>query len=108
MTAALLIIDVQQGLCEGEHAAFESPQVIARINTVSAKARAAGAMVIFIQHESTSGYLAHGTDAWQLARGLHVEPSDLTLRKTTPDSFHRTELEEGKRSFNYVYRQRSF
>ncbi len=94
MTAALLIIDVQQGLCEGEHAAFESPQVIARINTVSAKARAAGAMVIFIQHESTSGYLAHGTDAWQLARGLHVEPSDLTLRKTTPDSFHHTELEE--------------
>ena len=93
-STALLIIDVQQGLCEGEHAAFESPQVIARINAVSAKARAAGAMVIFIQHESTSGYLSHGTDAWQLARGLHVEPSDLTLRKTTPDSFLHTELEE--------------
>ena len=93
MTAALLIIDVQQGLCEGEDAAFESAQVIARINTVSAKARAVGAPVIFIQHESAAGYLEFDTPAWQLADGLHVEPADLKLRKTTPDSFLRTELE---------------
>ena len=98
MSTALLIVDVQQGLCEGEHDAFESQQVIARINVVSEKARAAGALVILIQHESTSGYLELGTDAWQLARGLHVEASDLRLRKTTPDSFHRTELEEVLRS----------
>ena len=93
MTTALLIIDVQQGLCEGEDAAFESAQVIARINTVSDKARAAGAPVIFIQHESAAGYLEFDTPAWQLADGLHVEPADLKLRKTTPDSFLRTELE---------------
>ena len=98
MSTALLIVDVQQGLCEGEHDAFESQQVIARINVVSEKARAAGALVILIQHESRSGYLELGTDAWQLARGLHVEASDLRLRKTTPDSFHRTELEDVLRS----------
>ena len=98
MNTALLIIDVQQGLCEGEHDAFESQQVIARINVVSEKARAADALVVFIQHESSSGYLEFGTDAWQLARGLQAEPSDLRLRKTTPDSFHRTELEEVLRS----------
>jgi len=94
MNTALLVIDIQQGLCEGENDAFESQQVIARINKISAKARAAGAPVIFIQHESKSGYLAFGTDAWQFARGLHVEPTDLRIRKTTPDSFLRTELEE--------------
>jgi nicotinamidase-related amidase len=94
MNTALLVIDVQQGLCEGEHDAFESRQVIARINKVSEKARAAGAVVIFVQHESKSGYLEFGTDAWQLAHGLHVEATDLRIRKTTPDSFHRTELEE--------------
>jgi nicotinamidase-related amidase len=94
MNTALLIIDVQQGLCEGEHNAFESQQVIARINQVSKRARAAGAMVIFIQHESTSGYLEFESDAWQLAHGLQVEPTDLRIRKTTPDSFHRTELDE--------------
>ena len=94
MSTALLIIDVQQGLCEGDSAAFESPQVIARINTASAKARAAGAPVIFIQHESASGYLEFGSDAWQLAHGLHVEPADLRIRKTTPDSFLRTDLQD--------------
>ena len=94
MHTALLIIDVQQGLCEGDNAAFESPQVIARINMVSAKARAAGAPVIFIQHESPSGYLEFETDAWQLAQGLHIEAVDLRIRKTTPDSFLRTDLQD--------------
>jgi nicotinamidase-related amidase len=93
MATALLIIDVQQGLCEGEHAAFESADVIGRINRVSAKARAAGICVIFIQHESDSGYLAFGSPAWQLARGLHTAPADLRVRKTTADSFLRTQLQ---------------
>lgn len=94
MTTALLVIDVQQGLCEGEHEAFESQRVIGRINEASAKARDAGGLVIFIQHESTSGYLEFESDSWQLALGLHVESTDLRIRKTTPDSFHRTELEQ--------------
>jgi nicotinamidase-related amidase len=94
MKPALLIIDVQQGLCQGEYAAFESPQVIARINQVSEKARAAGAPVVFIQHESTSGELEFGTDDWQLARGLQTELADLRIRKTTCDSFHLTELQD--------------
>lgn len=94
MKSALLVIDVQQGLCEGDHAASQSRQVIARINRVAEKARAAGALVIFIQHESKSGYLEFETAAWQLADGLHAEPSDLRIRKTTPDSFHRTDLEQ--------------
>jgi nicotinamidase-related amidase len=94
MNTALLVIDVQQGLCEGEHAAFESQQVISRINQVSAKARAAGALVVFIQHESTDDYLEFASAAWQLAQGLQAEPSDLRLRKTTADAFHRTELEQ--------------
>ena len=92
MKHALLVIDVQQALCEGEHAAFEAPQVIARINHVAAKARAAGAPVVFIQHEA-AGELAHGSPGWQLARGLHVAPGDLRVGKTTPDSFHGTDLE---------------
>lgn len=93
MNAALLIIDVQQGLCEGDQAAYEFAAVISRINVVSAKARAAGVPVIFIQHESTDGYLEFETLAWQLAQGLHAEPADLRVRKTTPDAFLRTELE---------------
>ena len=94
METALLVIDVQQGLCEGEHAAFDSQQVIARINTVAAKARDAGAVVVFIQHESESGFMEPGSHAWQFADGLHLEPTDVRIRKTTPDSFNRTALQD--------------
>ena len=80
MTQSILLIDVQQGLCEGEQAAFESQAVIARINIVCANARAAGLPVVFIQHESTSGYLAWGTREWQLAQRLHAEPTDIFVR----------------------------
>ena len=38
MPTALLVIDVQNALCCGEHAVFESPRVLERINQVSAKA----------------------------------------------------------------------
>ena len=95
MTArrALLVIDVQQGLCDGATPPFALDEVIARINAIAAKARAVGAPVIFIQHEGKAGYLEHGTAAWQLHRALQVEPTDLTLRKTATDSFHRTELQ---------------
>ena len=93
MNTALLVIDVQQGLCEGDDEAFAAAETIARINTLSQRARAAGAPVILVQHESTHGYLVHGTPGWQLAHGLQTAPTDLRLRKTAADAFHRTELE---------------
>jgi len=98
MNTAVLVIDVQQGLCEGDGAAFDCEGTISRINRVTRKARQAGAPVVFIQHESKSGYLEHGSAAWQLANGLDVQPSDTRVRKTTPDSFLRTELEAVLRS----------
>ena len=91
-STAVLVIDVQQGLCVGEGAAHDCAGTIARINQVTEKARAADVPVIFIQHESSSAYLKYGTDDWQLADGLVVKETDLKVRKTTPDSFLRTDL----------------
>src|SRR5687767_5711184 len=93
MKIAVLVIDVQQGLCEGEGKAFDCEGVISRINRVTRKARDAGVLVIFIQHESKAGYLEYGTAAWQLATGLELAATDIRIRKTTPDSFLRTDLE---------------
>jgi nicotinamidase-related amidase len=93
MKSALLIIDVQQGLCEGEGQAFDSQGVIARINAVAQKVRLAGLPVVFIQHESGPGYLEYGSAAWQLAKGLQTQPGDRFVRKTTPDSFLHTDLQ---------------
>lgn len=94
MTPAVLVIDVQQGLCEGPDAAFDCAGTIARINAVTGRARAAGVPVVFIQHESAGGLLAHGSPGWQLAQGLVVADTDTLLRKTTPDAFLRTDLVE--------------
>jgi nicotinamidase-related amidase len=68
MKSALLVIDVQRGLCEGEHSAFESSKVIDRINIVSAKARAAGVPVVFIQHEAI----------WNAGLATRKRPADRT------------------------------
>lgn len=93
MNTAVLVIDVQQGLCEGEGKAHDCAGTISRINEVTGKARLAGVPVVFVQHESASGYLEHGSAAWQLAHGLEVAPGDIRVRKTTPDAFLRTELQ---------------
>lgn len=93
MKNAVLVIDVQHGLCEGPGTAFDCAGTIARINLVTRRAREVGTLVIFIQHESASGHLEYGSDAWQLAKGLEVGPNDVFVRKTTPDSFLRTDLE---------------
>ncbi|PUE50815.1 cysteine hydrolase [Limnohabitans sp. 2KL-1] len=94
MHTAVLVIDVQQGLCEGPDAAHDCPGTIARINVVTHRARAAGVPVFFIQHESSAGYLAHDSREWQLATGLKVQAGDRRIRKTTPDAFLRTDLHE--------------
>jgi nicotinamidase-related amidase len=90
MHTALLVIDVQQALCSGEYKAFESERVIDRINSVTRRARSAGAPVIMIQHESQGGPLDFGTDGWRLADGLEVQATDILLRKKATDSFHQT------------------
>ena len=93
MKSAVLVIDMQQGLCE-EEGAFDCPAVITRINDVTHKARLAKTPVIFVQHQSDAGYLEKNTTEWQLADGLEVTVSDLKLNKTTPDAFLRTNLRE--------------
>ncbi|WP_066268174.1 cysteine hydrolase family protein [Hydrogenophaga palleronii] len=93
MISALLVIDLQQGLCEGAGRAHETDALIARVNHVVERWRAAAWPIVFIQHESTGGYLEHGTREWQLADGLQVQPGDLRVRKKTPDAFLNTDLE---------------
>ena len=91
MKSALLVIDVQQALFDETPRPFEADAVVERINTLTARARAAGVPVVFIQHEASD--LEYNSAGWQLQPGLQVKEGDAKLRKTTPDSFLRTELE---------------
>ena len=87
MNLALIVIDVQRGLFEPAPA--DADAVIERINALSAKARQAGAPVIFVQHER-AGDLMPDSEAWALHPALALEPGDHRIRKahTTHDKPH--------------------
>jgi len=92
MPTALLVIDVQQGLCAGPTAVTHAQDVIGRINHLSDAARAADVPVIMVRHEDNTA-LIHDSPAWQSADGLRVMSSDLSVRKLGSDAFHATGLE---------------
>jgi nicotinamidase-related amidase/N-acetylglutamate synthase-like GNAT family acetyltransferase len=89
---ALLVIDVQRGLFDDAPRPFEADAVVDRINALAARARAAGAPVVFIQHEREGTALARGGEGWHFERRLDVHDGDTIVAKTTPDSFLRTAL----------------
>ena len=97
---AVLVIDVQAGLFCAKPAPFEAEAVVARINAVTAKARLAGAPVIFIQHDAELGGedVVPFTEGWKLHPKLEVRSGELVIRKTTCDAFYGTSLEAELRS----------
>lgn len=94
MTTALLVIDMQDALCTGEYAMFDIERVTDRVNALSARARAADVPVYLVQHEEGDGPLQFDTPGWQLFDRLSTAATDARVRKTTPNSFHRTELHQ--------------
>ena len=85
---ALLVVDVQRDVVANAH---ERDAVIANINVVLAKARAAGTPVIWIQHADEE--LVEGTDGWQYVDELVRDDAEPLVHKHYGDSFEETELE---------------
>ena len=98
MKSALLVIDVQHGRFGGEPELmglpFEAQAVIARINSLVARARSAAAPAVWVQHQRAEGFLAHGSTSWQLQPELQAQAADPRVYKTTPDTFLGTDLAE--------------
>ncbi|POZ63274.1 cysteine hydrolase family protein [Chromobacterium alticapitis] len=87
---ALLIIDVQVGVVEGEPRAARLDSVLDNLNLAIAKARQRGMPVIFVQHEEDD--LPHGSPAWQLHPKLARQDGDALVFKRYGDSFCDTNL----------------
>ena len=86
--AALLVIDVQNGVVADAH---DRDGVIANINVLVDKARAADVPVVWVQHSDED--LAEGSESWQyVAELVRREPEPL-VHKRYGDSFEDTELE---------------
>ena len=89
---ALVVIDMQAILFDPEPA--EAEEVIARINGLASRARAAGVPVVWVQHETAGGDLVADTPGWRLHPGLVTAPSDLVVRKKMSDAFLHTALHD--------------
>jgi nicotinamidase-related amidase len=98
--AAVLVIDAQAALFGSTPPPLEADAVLARINEVTAKARAAGAPVFLIQQDGEPGgnWLVPLTEGWKFDPRLRVEPGDRVIRKTTCDAFYGTPLESELRA----------
>jgi nicotinamidase-related amidase len=88
---ALLVVDMQAGLFEGNPPRYDADGVIQRINQVASAVRSTGGIVIFIQHED-NGSLRQGTKGWEILPTLERKDSDPLVHKQACDSFYQTEL----------------
>ncbi|WP_276609276.1 cysteine hydrolase family protein [Streptomyces sp. BPSDS2] len=86
--SALLVIDMQQALVAIAHRASGT---VAAIAGLQARARAAGAPVVFAQQRDEE--LEPGTDGWRIVPELAPAPGESVVPKAAPDSFLDTELE---------------
>lgn len=91
MTRALVIIDVQANLFDTPRA-YRIDEVAALLDRKAAEARAAGAPVIFIQHEEAGSEWERGTPGWEFHSSLAPKPGDTIVAKTFCDGFRDTEL----------------
>ena len=93
---ALLVVDVQSRVVDWSQATSEgSEEVLARINELMAKARAAKAQVIYVQHDGDAdGRLAPGSEGWQLHPSIAPVHGETVIRKRASDSFYETSLED--------------
>jgi nicotinamidase-related amidase len=85
---ALLVIDVQKGVVADAH---RRDDVIAHIDTLIGKARAAAVPVIWVQHSDEE--LKEGSENWEYVPELVRRDTEPLVPKKYTDSFEDTDLE---------------
>ena len=85
---AVLVIDVQNGVVTGNH---ERDAVVANIDTVVGKARAAGVPVVWIQDIGENREA--GSEPWKIVPELDPRADEPQVQKQWGDSFEETDLE---------------
>ncbi|GIN85894.1 isochorismatase [Heyndrickxia sporothermodurans] len=100
--SALLIIDVQNEMFLEENPVFHSEKLLHNLKQLINNARSNGVPIFYIQHNDSS--LQNGTELWKIHPEISPSSSDITIQKTTPDSFHRTNLYEElmKQNINHL------
>jgi nicotinamidase-related amidase len=90
---ALLVIDAQSGLLEGDTAVPNAGAVLDRLTLVLAAARAAGSLVIHLKHDGPPGALDEpGQPGWCIHPKAAPVPGEPIIRKMRDDGFDGTPL----------------
>ncbi len=94
MTQALIIIDLQQGSFTDTAPKHDAVGLVARLNHLARRVRAAGGSVVFVQHDGPPGDPHHPDQpGWHLLPWLDARAGDHIIRKQSCDAFLHTELE---------------
>lgn len=97
MKKALLVIDLQNGVCK-DGKIYNYENVIENINNQIDKFHLNNDPIIFIQHRDED--LIHGSFEWKLISDLHKEDNDYYIEKIHADSFYKTNLDELLKQLN--------
>ena len=87
--AALLVIDVQNGVVDSSHS---RDTVVANIGSLVDKARNEKIPVVWVQHSDDN--LAKGSEEWRIVPELNPDGAEPLVEKNYGDSFEATNLEE--------------
>ncbi|MBT9499859.1 MAG: cysteine hydrolase [Burkholderiaceae bacterium] len=88
--SALLVVDAQVGVVSG---IWESKRVVANIETIVSRARAAGVPVIWVQH-ADDDELKYGSESWKLAPNFVPAAAEVVIHKKYNSSFANTDLDQ--------------
>jgi nicotinamidase-related amidase len=91
---ALLIIDMQVGNFSEPNPIYKGNELLARINSLVTKARAAKIATVYVQNNGGRGDPdEYGTPGWEIHPPLKPTKRDVVVQKQTPDAFHETNLQ---------------
>ena len=92
---ALLIIDVQECNFTDSEPVHRGSKLLANINTLVSRARAAGILVVYVQHCGLKGAIDEpGTAGWEIHAAVHPVKGDVVIHKRHPDAFQETNLRD--------------
>lgn len=90
-TTALLVIDVQRELFNRSTPIYKANELLDTLAGLIAAAHAAGAAVVYVQHNNKS-ILARGTPGWELHERLSPRAEELVIQKEHGNAFEATPL----------------
>ncbi|MFX0085653.1 MAG: cysteine hydrolase family protein [Candidatus Hodarchaeota archaeon] len=102
----MIIIDVQLGNFTGSDPIYNGDKLLERISKIVKKFRSRGFLTIYIQNMGNKGDPDQPeTPGWRIHPDIAPLETEITIQKTTPDSFYKTNLQKklNSLSINHLY-----